>query len=220
MEELLIFLLIVTMVTVIGHGIWVLLAFVFRGFRRKRDPERTPTVQDDRISTARYLTHLGSRGLLDEAERRRLMGLIADEANGIARAPGATPTHGALEKIRDLREREASARRESIPDSQTTPVTTREEVIAPASAPIAPAEVSPPAPEPSPSTAPPHRIEPAEPSKPAEPKRPFSAVLAAFMAEKNIRWGEIIGGLLIVSCSTALVISLWSQIEAIPLLKF
>ncbi|MCA9254284.1 MAG: hypothetical protein KDA33_01545 [Phycisphaerales bacterium] len=40
------------------------------------------------------------------------------------------------------------------------------------------------------------------------------------MAEKNIRWGEIIGGLLIVSCSTALVISLWSQIEAIPILKF
>ncbi len=40
------------------------------------------------------------------------------------------------------------------------------------------------------------------------------------MEESNIRWGEIIGGLLIIGCSTALVVSLWAQISEIPVLKF
>ncbi len=40
------------------------------------------------------------------------------------------------------------------------------------------------------------------------------------MEESNIRWGEIIGGLLIIGCSTALVVSLWAQISEIPVFKF
>ncbi|MDX6384971.1 MAG: hypothetical protein QOK48_2544, partial [Blastocatellia bacterium] len=52
------------------------------------------------------------------------------------------------------------------------------------------------------------------------PRRPFAEVMAAFMEQSNIRWGEIIGGLLIVGCSTALVVSLWAQIASIPVLKF
>src|SRR5262245_3143522 len=35
-----------------------------------------------------------------------------------------------------------------------------------------------------------------QPAKP--PSRPFSQLLAAFMEERNIRWGELVGGLLIV----------------------
>src|SRR5215475_3927920 len=50
--------------------------------------------------------------------------------------------------------------------------------------------------------------------------RSFAEMLNSFMEESNIRWGEIIGGLLIIGCSTALVISLWSQISQIPVLKF
>jgi len=52
------------------------------------------------------------------------------------------------------------------------------------------------------------------------PRRAFSEVLNSFMEESNIRWGEIIGGLLIIGCSTALVVSLWAQISQIPVLKF
>lgn len=52
------------------------------------------------------------------------------------------------------------------------------------------------------------------------PRRQFAEVLSAFMEESNIRWGEIVGGILIVGCSTALVISLWAQISRIPVLKF
>src|SRR5438128_1815264 len=36
--------------------------------------------------------------------------------------------------------------------------------------------------------------------------RPFSQLLAAFMEEGNIRWGELVGGLLIVGGSIALVL--------------
>src|SRR3569832_2458767 len=50
--------------------------------------------------------------------------------------------------------------------------------------------------------------------------RSISEVLNSFMEESNIRWGEIIGGLLIIGCSTALVVSLWAQISQIPVLKF
>jgi hypothetical protein len=67
---------------------------------------------------------------------------------------------------------------------------------------------------PPPSTPPPPR------PAPPPPRRPFSEVLNSFMEESNIRWGEIIGGLLIIGCSTALVVSLWAQISAIPVLKF
>ncbi len=44
--------------------------------------------------------------------------------------------------------------------------------------------------------------------------------LAAFLEEKNIRWGELVGGLLIVGCSIALVLSFWSSIAERPFLKF
>jgi len=51
-------------------------------------------------------------------------------------------------------------------------------------------------------------------------RRSFSELFSSFMEESNIRWGEIIGGLLIIGCSTALVVSLWAQIAQIPVLKF
>ena len=54
----------------------------------------------------------------------------------------------------------------------------------------------------------------------ATPRRPWSDVLAGFMEEKNIRWGELVGGLLIVCCSIALVISFRAKIAERPFLKF
>ncbi len=54
---------------------------------------------------------------------------------------------------------------------------------------------------------------PAAPREPlSPPRRPFFDLLGAFMEEQNIRWGELIGGLLIVGCSIALVISFWAKI--------
>ncbi len=63
-------------------------------------------------------------------------------------------------------------------------------------------------------------VPPRAPAPPSPPRRPFAEVVAAFMEQSNIRWGEIIGGLLIIGCSTALVVSLWAQISRVPTVKF
>lgn len=52
------------------------------------------------------------------------------------------------------------------------------------------------------------------------PRKPLSEILVAFMEQRNIRWGELVGGLLIIGCSIALVISLWSTITSVPILKY
>jgi len=60
----------------------------------------------------------------------------------------------------------------------------------------------------------------AKPQPPALPSRSWTEVLAAFMEQRNIRWGELIGGLLFVCSSVALVVSLWETLERIPYSKF
>lgn len=57
-------------------------------------------------------------------------------------------------------------------------------------------------------------------AKPMQPVRTWSKWLSAFMEEKNIQWGELIGGLMIVCCSAALVLSFWQHIASRPWLKF
>ena len=55
---------------------------------------------------------------------------------------------------------------------------------------------------------------------PPVPRRRFGEMMAAFMEERNILWGELVGGLLIVGCSIALVISLRQTLEEIPYFLF
>jgi hypothetical protein len=61
---------------------------------------------------------------------------------------------------------------------------------------------------------------PVEPAAPPTPRRSFGEWVAVFMEERNILWGELIGGSLIVGCSIALVISLWQTLEQIPFFPF
>ena len=61
---------------------------------------------------------------------------------------------------------------------------------------------------------------PAKVVHPAPPALKKSDWLLAFMEQRNLNWGELIGGLLIVCGSIALVISFWSQIAQSPFLKF
>ncbi|MFG0290788.1 MAG: hypothetical protein ACF8CQ_21635 [Rhodopirellula sp. JB044] len=49
---------------------------------------------------------------------------------------------------------------------------------------------------------------------PAGPKRALSDVISSFLADHNIRWGELVAGLMIVICSIGLVVSLWSTITS------
>jgi hypothetical protein len=50
---------------------------------------------------------------------------------------------------------------------------------------------------------------------PAPPKKSWTEILAAFMEERNIHWGEVVGGLLVVCSSTALVVSFWESLKSI-----
>jgi hypothetical protein len=52
------------------------------------------------------------------------------------------------------------------------------------------------------------------------PPRRLTSVLSAFMEERNILWGELVGGLLIVGCSIALVLTLWHNLQALPYFPF
>lgn len=61
---------------------------------------------------------------------------------------------------------------------------------------------------------------PAPPPPPPPPRRSLGEVLVAFMEERNIFWGELLGGLLVVGCSIALVISLWQTLDQIPYFPF
>ncbi|MAE67025.1 MAG: hypothetical protein CMJ18_22420 [Phycisphaeraceae bacterium] len=191
--------------TLVGHGIWVALARLLRGTRSPEPEKRfVPTVHEDRAATARCLGRLLSRNLVDQQTYARLMKALADDATPPASAPKDVRTD----------DREAGATVEpvapsrSVPASPTvarTPASRPVDVVKTPAAPVtAPA---------APPTAP-----PAKPVR--EPRRPFTEILVSFMAERNIRWGELVGGLLILCCSTALVISLWSQIAAIPVVKF
>lgn len=74
--------------------------------------------------------------------------------------------------------------------------------------------------EPRPKPEPVAPLPSAPPAQPPRRRRPFTELLTAFMEERNILWGEVVGGLLIVGCSVALVISLWQTLQRIPYFPF
>jgi len=55
---------------------------------------------------------------------------------------------------------------------------------------------------------------------PAEPRKSLAEMLAEFMAPHNIRWGELIGGLLFLVGAAALVITQWQTLERFRYLRF
>src|SRR5690606_29092538 len=79
-----------------------------------------------------------------------------------------------------------------------------------------------PVPRPAPPPAQPARPT-APPAPPKPPRRPWLETLTEFLEERNIRWAEfigvLIGGLLIVGSSIALVITLWEPLGKLPVLK-
>src|SRR4051794_9361024 len=57
------------------------------------------------------------------------------------------------------------------------------------------------------------------PTDSPEPQRRSGGSPRGFLEEHNILWGELVGGLLVVGCSLALVISLWQTLSENPLFK-
>lgn len=252
-------LIVLGIVTVVGHGIWVLIARIFggatsnqhsqhaRGDDFDRGPSECPRCHSPLELFQRECTICGwpraawspAGDLASLRALRRQVELLGQR--------GALDAEARAELYRVLQEQEERLRAqnaaavESVP-SDVVELTPAESLESPVlcEPPMAATEAVPPPVE----TTPAHvaaplgerarkfaasratmtvGVEPEELAAPlVEPPRreAFSRLLAAFMEEKNIRWGELVGGLLIVGCSIALVISFWSQIAARPVLKF
>jgi hypothetical protein len=202
------FFLLVTM-TVIGHVVWIAIAAVLRWMfsddAKSPPPPHTtrifeappvPRPVDDLAAFERQLLRFYRDGEISEEVYEQLLARVRAE-----RAPkAATDDTDKAKRAEPVVEREVVVEREKVPSVSSV---------------VPERKVEPP----------PRRVEPppAPPAPPPPPpplRRPFSEVLNSFMEQSNIRWGEIIGGLLIIGCSTALVVSLWAQISEIPVLKF
>lgn len=72
-------------------------------------------------------------------------------------------------------------------------------------------------PQPQPQPPPPVRLDDEPTDRPA---RVPAAAWSSFLEEKNIRWGELVGGLLVVGSSIALVLSFRAEIARQPWLQF
>src|SRR5262245_4783139 len=234
------FLLTLTLTTLIGHGIWVLLATIYRAITGEpesrsiaaKDRNATPNQWDTRCvecdailravdsfcpvcgrartgvgpvadlaMTARQLDKFLSQGKLDAETHQLVMRVIEEERARLMAGvrPGVVETR---------RENEVQPVRPVRPALPVQPV---------APEPIAVSQLSddtqPSFQQTTPAVVQQHLTV-------VEPRRSFAEMLEAFMEESSIRWGELIGGLLIIGCSIALVVSLWSKIADKPYLQF
>jgi hypothetical protein len=242
------------LVTVIGHGIWVLLATIFGG-NRASSSTPAPTVGSEHRACPRcHVAMARTQQVCGNCNWPHKSTLPTDGAaalQALRRQLEVFTQQGAFDvetcaklaaAIGEQEQRLAAKAAISAPELASTtaappaqtPVTGAAPHVTASSPSVAKADAAP---------AVPHAPEPlrdrarkyaasrevamtealAEPVAPVEPpkqREALSRLFAAFMEEKNIRWGELVGGLLIVGCSIALVISFWSQIAAQPLLKF
>jgi hypothetical protein len=240
MEWILILLFLLVLVTFIGHGIWELCRYVLRdlvtresatppvkcricgstlslnsnfcGFCGRKQVTHESNPSDLEIFIGQ-LDRLISRGKIDQTTYDSVMQAVkADqprprheiEIQRAQQSPKIEISHPV-----DLPERPISTvptdpvQTTDIPDGQTG--ITRPPVLADRSISI-----------------PPHNpVAERAPEKPdRQPSRSFTGVLATFMEERSILWGEVIGGLLIVGFSIALVVRFWAQITLFPLRQF
>ncbi len=234
------------LITVIGHAIWVLLAMFFRAISgESKSPPATSgrcvecgasmRLGDDFCSAcgrwqiarsspgpipelsmaARQLDRLLNQGKLDVATHRRVMQVIEEERVRLTDTPRwdavttpreVEPGLATVEEIQSLEQPVATQTTPAIVEQ--TVFANREEVESAGiqSEPAYPVDSAP--------------AVPAEDRSQPEPRRSFTEMLETFMEESSIRWAELIGGLLIIGGSIALVISLWSEIAAKPFLRF
>jgi len=266
--EVILFLLILwIVVTLVGHGTWVVLAKIF-GPRKSATPAARGSLADSecprcgcRLEPVRreclacgWPRQQGLRNNPQEALRglrRKLAQLLESEAIDAESVTAIRAAISAQEERLAALAAEAATEKQrhgvqagAVPGGVVTPIdSTRTEAPAERVAPEVrssspkPTECLPPVTSHEPPvTSPADRVrgyalrrmsameaaaaEPAPVAAPPKQREAVSRLFAAFMQEKNIRWGELVGGLLIVGCSVALVISFWSEIAANAMLKF
>ncbi|HKI37414.1 MAG TPA: hypothetical protein VKA46_36505 [Gemmataceae bacterium] len=216
------------LVTAVGHGLWLFLAAVARALRGG-SPDRPGRERAAQCPACREAVPPGAercdvcglpvrgavaRELCDiDAAERQLRRFLDDGAL-------APTTHDRLkDECRLARHRLLKRLPAALPWAEEVKEATRQQgdkETRRREDRVSPPPVAAPVPS-SPSL-------PVSPSPPppvsSSPTRSVGSVLTAFLEERNILWGEVVGGLLIVGCSVALVISLWEALESIPYFPF
>ena len=234
-------------ITLVGHGIWVLLSLIFGGGKRPTTENtalcvfcghRTPTAEprcewcgrelhNPTADEFRDLAAIG-RQLLRWRQSGRLSSKDFEKLNDRVRRYHDELLHPAIVA---QEERPAPAPAVARASAPAAPAQTEEPIVAmvvsperaqavsqqPVAVPVAKPQAAVPRPAKPQAVKPPKPVAPPEPPPP--PRRSWSEMLAGFMEERNIRWGELIGGLLIVGPAIALVISFWEQLAANPYLQ-
>ncbi|MEN6451733.1 MAG: hypothetical protein ABFC96_14675, partial [Thermoguttaceae bacterium] len=259
---------VIGIVTVVGHGIWSLLAMIFGGGRSAAGPTAVCVFCGKRTSASvprcewcakelhnkladelrdlqaveRQLRHWGADGRLPPKTVDNLLARVQAYRSELlhpVRAQVVSPVAAKPQPV--MRPSAAPAQKPAVtPVVATTPAAVtpakpipQASVAASKPLPPAPAKldgaVTPPAtPREARRDAILHEVaksvprelpKPQPPAPPPEPRRSWSEMLAGFMEERNIRWGELIGGLLIVGPAIALVITFWNKLAANPYLQ-
>ena len=199
----------VGVVTLVGHGIWVLFAWAFGAMSRSSSADAVPLNSTDAelrdlAATERQLRRLFNRNALDP----NLFDQLMEEVRVRRRELRLGVRRVAVERMRpqEAKPSFAEAWAEEIP------------YVLPVESPPQPREAPQPAAEPVVKSLAEPPIEPV--ALPQKPRRTVGEVLGAFMEEHNILWGELAGGLLIVGCSVALVVYLWQTQQQIRYFPF
>ena len=198
--------------TVVGHSIWLFFAMIFqiRQFflairngtnmdlsisRQRPSPAHPPFRSPTFVTISLYCTRCGE--ITTEVFEQFLVLLDTSAQNLQSPAAGIAPT--------ELSEEFVAAADDKPP------------AIAGLNAPVPPPQGRP-SPQSQGEVHPLDRADNEEPATPvpvpvAPPAQPLSNLLSAFMEDKNIRWGELVAGMLIVISAVGLVISLWATLK-------
>lgn len=202
-------------ITFVGHGIWVFFEALFsKSTSAQQSSEGQSTKRSSREEWAaaiRQLNKLQARGLITQDRLDAMLAIVREQRRETFNAEREREI-GIVTKPEPPTEPQKPVIVEPPQVEQPVEIVEFEEVDEPVFEETAPRPVSSPQ-TPKPATPKPPTPEPA----PAKPRRELGNILQAFMEEKNIRWGELVSGMLIVGSGIGLVISLWSTLQkAIP----
>lgn len=227
-------------ITCVGHASWLAFEFLFTGPKSPPKPSGTPQdLKRDLEATDRVLTRLLGTGLLEPETAIKVRTQLSSLAQlqGLVKKPRRSP---ATREVSQQPSSSSSRSHARPTPSASVPVKSPRTAPPGALEPKRPTEVSPTEISPtsrrqrenatnatnasgatitqtSASDLPPKEIPAREnPSSriipPSEPALSSSEIIRSFLAAHNIRWGELVAGLMIVVCSIGLVVSLWNTL--------
>lgn len=204
-------LVVLTVIAVAGHGLWLLAAWLL-GAVRQAPEQAGPVVRCIYCKrlTSRIHRHCLFCGL--ELDTERLAEL--EDLEAAFRAVGQVRRAGLISSANceELLERMSEYRQQLLEHNPAPPPVPEKSPVPPA--PVSPILAAPPpVPPPAPVALATVPEPPAAKPEPRAPRRSLGEVLREFMEPHNIRWGELVGGLLLIVGAAALVITQWETLE-------